>query len=279
MIGFHSPSVLNPSLEDGGMPDRKTALVTGASSGIGLELSKLLAENGYHLFLVARRKEALERLAAQLETSHGTSAKAIAVDLTEPDAPGRIFQVLESDAVALDVLVNNAGFGSYGFFSELDTTRELQLLQVNIVALSHLTKLFLPGMVKRKSGRILNLASTASFQPGPLMATYCASKAYVLSFSEALANELKGTGVTVTALCPGATRTEFQSTAKMTDSRITRGSMMDAGAVAAIGYRAMLRGKPVVVAGRGNAVLSEMHRFFPRRMITSVARKILETAG
>ncbi len=261
------------------MNNRKTALITGASSGIGLELTKLFAEDGYDLYLVARRKKTLDDLANQLGKQYGVSIKVIALDLAEPDAPHRIATALEKESEALDVLVNNAGFGTYGLFSELDTAREIELLQVNIVALTHLTRLFLPGMVKRKSGRILNLASTASFQPGPFMATYCASKAYVLSFSEALANELKGTGVSVTALCPGATKTEFQAAAKMESSRLVRNSMMDAKTVAEIGYHAMLKGKPIIVTGVGNVLLSEMHRFFPRNLITHVARKVLERAA
>ncbi len=261
------------------MNSRKKALITGASSGIGLELAKLFAIDGYDLFLVARRKDTLENVADQLQRGQGIAATAMPIDLAEPEAPDRIFKALQSESVALDVLVNNAGFGTYGLFSEHDVTRELELLQVNIVALTHLTRLFLPGMIQRKSGRIMNLASTASFQPGPLMATYCASKAYVLSFSEALANEVKGTGVTVTALCPGATKTEFQAAAKMEGSRLVRNGMMDAKTVAEIGYHAMLKGKPIVVTGVGNIVLSELHRFFPRNLITNVARKVLERAA
>ncbi|HLN57107.1 MAG TPA: SDR family oxidoreductase, partial [Thermoanaerobaculia bacterium] len=189
------------------------ALVTGASSGIGKELARLIAADGYDLVLVARRQERLEELARELSVAHGVSARVIAADLADPDSPKRIVEELEAERIAVDVLVNNAGFGIYGRLWNSDITRQLEIIQVNVVALTDLTGRLLPGMVSRKRGRIVNVASTAAFQPGPYQAVYYATKAYVLSFSEAIAEELKGTGVTVTALCPGPTTTEFQEAA------------------------------------------------------------------
>ncbi|HZC76160.1 MAG TPA: SDR family oxidoreductase, partial [Ktedonobacterales bacterium] len=196
----------------------ETALVTGASSGIGEELARLFARDGYDLVLVARGKTQLEALAAELRQRHGVSLTVLATDLAQPAAAQAIYDELTRAGITVDVLVNNAGYATYGSFTEIPAETELAMLQVNMAALTHLCKLFLPPMVRRGSGRVLNVASTAAFQPGPLMAAYYASKAYVLSLSEALANELRGTGVTVTALCPGPTRSGFQSRAKMEDS-------------------------------------------------------------
>ena len=190
-----------------------TALVTGASSGIGLELARLFAHDGYDLILVARSVEKLDRLGAELSARHGIRARTVGADLGSPDAPGAIAETLKQAAVRIDVLVNNAGYGVHGPFAKTELQTELDLLRVNVVALTHLTKLLLPTMLARRAGRILNVASTAGFQPGPLMAVYSASKAYVLSFSEALAEELAGTGVTVTTLCPGPVLTGFQARA------------------------------------------------------------------
>ena len=179
-----------------------TALVTGASSGIGLELATLLAKDRHDLVLVARGRERLDGVARGLTEEFGVAATVLPADLTDPSAPIDIALALAERKLAIDILVNNAGFGVYGFFAQTPLEKELAMIQVNITALTHLTKLLLPGMLERRRGRILNVASTAAFQPGPLMAVYYATKAYVLSFSEALANETAGTGVTVTALCP-----------------------------------------------------------------------------
>jgi len=252
----------------------KTALITGASSGIGLELARLFAQGGFDLVLVARSAPKLEDLARELREKHGVAATVLAKDLANPAAPGEIFDELQRAGIAIDVLVNNAGFATYGSFSETDLQRELDLLQVNVVALTHLTKLFLPPMLERRSGRILNVASTAAFQPGPLMAVYYASKAYVLSFSEALFNELDGSGVTVTALCPGPTRSGFQERAAMTESKLVQGHIMDAATVAAEGYAAMLRGKRTVVPGRGNQLWGLAAKLLP----TSVTLKLVRRA-
>src|SRR5689334_20586996 len=207
-----------PSTRNGAQ--RRTALVTGGSGGIGFELAKVLARNGFDLTLVARKRDTLEAAAGRLEGQYEVNVHVFAADLRRSEAPQSVFDFLLNENIPIEVLVNNAGFGLGGEFSETDLNRELEMIQVNIAALTHLTKLFLPPMIKRKSGRILNVASTAAFQPGPLMAVYYATKAYVLSFSEALAEELRDSGVSVTALCPGPTRTDFASTARVGNSRL-----------------------------------------------------------
>src|SRR3954471_20420213 len=222
---------------------RQTALITGASAGIGLELARLFAAGGYDLVLVARSAGRLEELAGELRSRHGAAARALAKDLTHPESPEEVFRELEAAGVAVDVLVNNAGFGTFGPFAETDLDQELRELQLNVVTLTHLTKRFLPGMLARRRGGVLNVGSTAGFQPGPLMAVYYATKAYVLSFSEALAEELRNTGITVTALCPGPTRTEFASEAGVTNSRLfSLFGAADATDVAEYGFRAMMEG-------------------------------------
>src|ERR1035438_6370814 len=223
--------------------DRKTALITGASSGIGLELARIFAREGYNLVLVARNGDRLRQLASELEKADGARSLILATDLTDPGAAAYVLDQTTRAAVQLDVLVNNAGFGQYGLFAENDLEECLQQIQLNVTTLTHLTRLYLPGMIERKSGRLLNVASTAAFQPGPLMAVYFATKAYVLHFSEALGNELDGSGVTVTCLCPGATITEFHKRAKATGQRLLKLGAMDARTVAEDGYRALIAGK------------------------------------
>lgn len=255
----------------------KTALVTGASGGIGYELARLFARDGYNLVLVARSENKLAEVKAELEKRHGISARVLVKDISRPEAPNEIYSELQQEGVRIDALVNNAGFTVFGPFAETSLEDELQLMQVNIVALTHLTKLFLPGMVENRHGRILNLGSTASFQPGPLMAVYYASKAYVLSFSEAIATELQGTGVTVTALCPGPTRTGFQERGKMEDSRLVAGrKIMDARTAARAGYRGMMKGQTLVIPGFMNWLGAEAVRFTPRKVVTQVVRKAQE---
>ncbi len=255
---------------------RLTALVTGASGGIGEELARLFAADGHALVLVARSRDRLERLASELGERHNVPARVIASDLARPESPREIFEELEGAGVRVDALVNNAGFGSYGPFAETDLSRELELLQVNVVALTHLTKLFLPGMLGRRRGYVMNVASTAAFQPGPLMAVYYASKAYVLSFSEALSNECAGAGVRVSALCPGPTETGFVAAAGMGDSKLFDRAVMGARAVAEAGYRGLLAGKPVVIPGFRNNLLARSIGFFPRGLVTKVVRGIQE---
>jgi short-subunit dehydrogenase len=259
------------------MSERKmTALVTGASGGIGEELARLFAADGHDLVLAARTRERLARLAGELQEKHGVAARVLATDLARPEAPREIFDELQGDGVRVDALVNNAGFGSYGLFAETDLQSELDLLQVNVVALTHLTKLFLPGMSARGRGYVMNVASTAAFQPGPLMAVYYASKAYVLSLSEALANECAGTGVVVSALCPGPTETGFVAAAGMGDSKLFDRAVMDARTVAEAGYRGLLAGKTVVIPGLRNNLLARSIGLFPRGLVTKVVRGIQE---
>jgi short-subunit dehydrogenase len=258
------------------VPDRKTVLITGASFGIGLELARVFAREGYHLVLVARSADKLRQLASELEKSHGTRSLMLATDLTDPGASAYVLDQTTRADIQVDVLVNNAGFGQYGPFAENDLEECLRQIQLNITALTHLTRLYLPAMIERKSGRILNVASTAAFQPGPLMAVYYASKAYVLHFSEAIANELQGTGVTVSCLCPGPTATEFQKRANISGIRLSKFGMMDARAVAEDGFRGLMDGKPLVISGLKNWLVAQSIRFAPRRMATAVARKLQE---
>jgi len=255
---------------------KMTALVTGASGGIGEELARLFAADGHDLVLVARSRDKLARLAEELEGKHGVSANVLPADLARAQSPQEIFEETEGAGLRVDALVNNAGFGSYGLFAETDLKQELEMLQVNVVALTHLTKLFLPAMLARRRGYVMNVASTAAFQPGPLMAVYYASKAYVLSFSEALSNECEGTGVRVSALCPGPTETGFVAAAGMGDSKLFDRAVMDARTVAEAGYRGLLDGKAVVIPGFRNNLLARSIGFFPRGLVTKVVRGIQE---
>ena len=265
-------------------PDRKTALITGASFGIGLELARIFAREGYNLVLVARSADKLRQLASELEKAYGARSLILAVDLTEPGAPAYVLDQTTRADIHVDVLVNNAGFGQYGLFAENDLEECMRQIQLNVTTLTHLTRLYLPAMIERakterKSGGILNVASTAAFQPGPLMAVYFATKAYVLHFSEALANELNGSGVTVTCLCPGATATEFHKRANATGMNLLKFGSMDARAVAEDGYRALMAGKPVVISGFKNWLLAQSVRFSPRRLVTAIARKTQEAGS
>jgi short-subunit dehydrogenase len=229
--------------------------------------------------LVARNKERLVALAGELEAAYGVRARVIEADLAQPQAPEEIYQQVGLQGVAVDVLINNAGFGTHGLFAETDLRSELEMLQVNVVALTHLTKLFLRDMLARGHGKVLNVASTAAFQPGPLMAVYYATKAYVLSFSEAVANEVQGTGVTVTALCPGPTATGFSRRASMEETRLVRSPlMMDAAAVARVGYRAMMAGKVVAIPGWANRAMTTVVRLTPRGLVTRFVRRINDQA-
>jgi len=254
----------------------KTALITGASGGIGYELALLLARDRYDCILVARSRETLSALANRLKADFGVTSLVLAKDLSKPSAVDEIYEEVTAAAMKVDVLVNNAGFPVFGLFSETELETEVEMLQVNVVALTQLTKLFLKGMIERRYGRILNLASTAAFEPGPLMAVYYASKAYVLSFSEALANELRGTGVTVTALCPGPTRTGFQKRGVMEDSRLVQGRIADAESVALAGYKGLIAGKTIVIPGLTNKLIPWVVRVSPRGVVTRVVRRMQE---
>jgi len=256
--------------------ETQTALITGASAGIGRELARLFAADHYNLVLVARNGTRLAQFADELQQQFGVTAKSFPLDLTAQSAPQFLFDQMARENIAIDVLVNNAGYGMRGAFAEIPAEESIGQIQLNIIALTHLTKLFLRPMIERRSGKILNVASTAGFQPGPLMAVYYATKAYVISFSEALANELQSTGVSVTCLCPGPTDTEFQGRAGTEDSLLKRMRPMTAKAVAVDGYRALMKGKALVISGFRNWLLAESLRISPRRVVTAVSRKILE---
>lgn len=252
-----------------------TVLITGASSGIGMALTPLFARDGYELVLVARSEGSLHDLAHELSRDWGVACTVLPADLSEATAPTVIATTLQQASINVDVLVNNAGFATHGPFWETDLADELALLQVNLTGLTHLTKLLLPGMLERKRGRLLNVASTAAFYPGPLMAVYYASKAYVLSFSIALAEELRGSGVTVTALCPGPTRSGFQARAHIEGSRLMR-RLMDAETVARTGYQGLMRGQTIVIPGVQNRALSVAARLLPSTLLARLVRRVQE---
>ena len=247
-----------------------TALITGASSGIGAELAKVCAGDGYDVVLVARQRAALDVLALKLSQAHKITARTLVADLADPLAARMVFESVGT----VDILINNAGFGLRGAYAEIDWEAEGRMIQVNITALAQLTRLYLPGMIARRSGRILNVASTAAFVPGPFMAMYYSSKAFVLSFSLAVANELQGTGVTLTALCPGATRTNFFATAGTTDTKLMKGPSMSAAEVARAGYDAMMAGKAEIIAGARNRWMIWGTRFAPRKMLANITRRL-----
>jgi len=259
---------------------RPAALITGASGGIGLELARLCAKGGHDLILVARSQDKLEEVAKYLSGMYRIRAEVIIADLARPEAPAAIVAEVERRGMTIDVLVNNAGVGLWGLFGRQETEQILGMVQLNVTSLTHLTRLLLPGMVHRRKGRILNVGSSAGFLPGPLMAVYYASKAYVLHFSEALANELMGTGVTVTALCPGPVPTGFQEAAGMgyTNLLATPGAL-EAAQVARIGYRAMLRGKRVVVPGLVMKLMVQSLRISPRWAVLRISRWLQERRG
>jgi short-subunit dehydrogenase len=251
------------------------ALVTGASSGIGLAIAELLAERKFDLVVSARNRAALEEIANRLKSQHRVNVIVLPCDLGVPGAGRALAGMLREQRLEPDVLVNNAGFGTYGPFLEQTVESQVEMIQVNISSLVELTRLLTPGMVARRSGRVLNVASTAAFQAGPLMAVYYASKAFVVSFSEAIGNELSGMGVTVTALCPGPTTTAFQDRARMQESRLAKAAtLMDAPTVARIGIDAMMAGKPLAIAGMLNRLVAWSTRLAPRQLTTKLARQV-----
>jgi hypothetical protein len=252
-----------------------TVLITGASGGIGEELARLFAAGRHDLVLVARSEGKLESLGGELARTHGVQARVVAADLADPGAPPRVFEAIRQWGVPIDVLVNNAGFGAHGAYAEIDYEVEARMIQVNVAALAHLTHLFLPGMLSRRKGKILNVASTAAYVPGPFMAVYYASKAFVLSFSEALAEETQDSGVTVTALVPGPTESNFAATAGNQDSVLFRtGTVMSAAAVARVGFDGLMAGKRVVIAGVSNKLTVFSTRLAPRTMLAKITRKL-----
>jgi len=253
-------------------PSGKTALITGASVGIGRDLAELFARDGHGLVLVARNQSQLEDLARRWREQYGVEVLVLPKDLSAPDAAGQIFDQVQSAGMAIEYLVNNAGFGSIGSFARAEVAGQLAMIQVNIAALTHLTRLFLPAMLGRGSGRIMNVGSVAGFVPGAYMAVYYASKAYVLSFSEAMATEVRGSGVTVTVLCPGPTATEFQKRAGIVRGRLMS-NRMSSQRVALLGYRAMMRGRRVAVTGLGNRILAFLPRLVPRGLVANMTGK------
>lgn len=259
-----------------GFDGRERALVTGASRGIGLELARVLARNGHDLVLTARSEDELLAHAQELEGEHRVSVRVIAADLGDPEAPARIKRELDEAGIAVGILVNNAGFGSQGPFHEMELAAQLDMVRVNVEAVTHLSGLFLPDMIRRGGGRLLQVASTAAFQPGPLMAVYYASKAYVLHFSEAIAEEVREKGVTVTTLCPGPVATGFQERARMEKAALASGAvpMLSARLVAEEGYRGMMRGKRIVVPGFMNKLGVWGVRLTPRKVVAKITRML-----
>jgi len=249
----------------------ETVLITGASSGIGRELARLYARDGARLVLVARSQDKLHELAGELAADYGAQAQVVPADLRLPASPGEIVEALARRHIDVDVLVNNAGFGAHGSIAGLGVRRQLDVIEVNVAALTRLTALLLPGMLERRHGAILNVASTAGFQPGPNQAVYCAAKAYVLSFTEALAEEVRGSGVRVSCLAPGATDTGFAAQADMAGTRLFRRGVMDAARVAGAGHDGLRRGKTLVIPGMRNRILAFAVRLSPRPVVTRIA--------
>ncbi|NVB39032.1 SDR family oxidoreductase [Pseudenhygromyxa sp. WMMC2535] len=263
-------STANASLEK----NAPLALVTGASGGIGLEFARQLAAAGHDLVLVARSEAKLRALADELESSHSIRARVVAMDLGKPHAASELAAELDALGLAVDVLINNAGFGLFGEFVDTELDEELAMIQLNIVALTELSKHLVRAMKARGRGQVLNVASTAAFQPGPLMAVYYATKAYVLSFSEALAAELEGSGVSVTALCPGPTTSGFQAAAQLEGSKLIKGKMAGAAEVATHGMRALARGKAVAIPGAQNWMIAQTSRLLPRKTVTRLVKRV-----
>ncbi|HWB53709.1 MAG TPA: SDR family oxidoreductase [Tepidisphaeraceae bacterium] len=258
------------------MNPKTTALITGASSGIGYELAGVFAAHGHDLVLVSRRQPELQKRAQDLTAKHGTVVHTIPLDLSICGSSTELFSQLTQSGIQIDYLVNNAGFAVHGPFDQSHIDRHLQLLRLNIETLTHLTHLVLPGMRQRSHGRILNIASIASLMPGPWMSTYFASKAYVLSFSRALSSELRGTGITVTALVVGPTATNFAPASGTQNTKAFRGSVMNPAHVAKIGYTAMMRGKPIAPAGWRNRLRMIPAKFVPTSVLTYFAGKYHE---
>jgi len=254
----------------------KTALITGASNGIGMELAKVHASKGGDLVLVARNKPKLDELKKDLESRYNVKVYTIGKDLSLVNSAKEVYQETTKENIQIDYLINNAGFGDYGMFAETDWNKESQMINLNITTLTLFTKLYLQDMIKRGSGKIMNVASTAAFQSGPTMAVYCATKAYVLSFSEAISNELIDKGITVTVLCPGATESGFQVAAAMEESELFKGKKLPTSKeVAEYGYASMMKGKTVAIHGILNYIMAISVGFLPRAIVLKTSRRIL----
>jgi uncharacterized protein len=249
----------------------KTALVTGASSGLGAEFARQLAAMGCKLVLVARRTELLEKLQQEIATRHAVEVRVVSMDLGAPDAPERLHEQLAASGIAVDVLINNAGFGLHGEHMDIPWEREREMLMLDVVALMQLTKLFAADMRARGFGYLLQVSSVAAYQPSPSYAAYAAAKGFVLMFGEALNFELRGSGVSCTVLSPGVTATEFLQVAGQQPTLYQRLFMMQAPAVVCTGLGAMLRRKPSVIAGWPNALVAWSTRFVPRRWTAYIA--------
>ncbi len=256
-----------------------TALITGASSGLGAEFACQLARENYALILTARRKERLDSMAAEAKSLGAPAVRVIPCDLAQASGAEALHRQLAGEAAAVGYLINNAGFGTRGRFDRLALKREREQIDLNVTALVTLTRLFLPAMVERGRGTIINVASTAGFQPLPFMATYGATKAFVLSFSQALAGELRAAGVTVMALCPGPVRTGFQEVAGMDERGFPSFTFMDARTVVAQAIAAAKRGKPLHINGALNRAMIEAQRLIPRSLVTRIARAMLRKPG
>ncbi|NDF15944.1 SDR family oxidoreductase [bacterium] len=264
---MNTPTPLTPSF----------TLITGASKGIGRELAREAARSGQSVILVARDRAGLESLAAELTGTYSVQAEVLIEDLSKEGAAARVFEAVQAKGLHVENLINNAGFGLYGELLSLDPQQDRDMLQVNMITLTEMTRLFAGPMVKSGRGRIMNVASTAAFQPGPLMSTYYASKSFVLSLSEALANELEPRSVTVTALCPGATPTGFQERSSLKSSMIlNKGIMTSAPYVAKIGFESMMKGRRVVIPGLLHCFMAWSTRFLPRRLLVDVSRRAIE---
>ncbi|WP_338762461.1 SDR family oxidoreductase [Bernardetia sp. ABR2-2B] len=257
----------------------KAALITGASSGIGLELAHVMAKEKHNLVLVARSIDKLNELADELTQKHGIKVQTYKADLSNAKEIENLYQQTQDDDIEISYLINNAGFGEYGNFIENDWEKLNNMMQLNMVSLVHLTSLFSKDMVSSSFGKIMNVASTASFQPLPYFAVYAATKSFVLSFSEAIASELKDQGITVTALCPGLTGTGFVEAANMEDTKFldkAKSGMATPEEVAEYGYEAMMKGKTVAVHGTINSIMANSSRFLPRDLVTTIAKKVQE---
>lgn len=250
---------------------KKTALITGASSGIGMELAYVHAQHGDNLVLIARNNSKLLEIKSEIESKFQVSVYTICKDLASKDAALEVFNELTKANIIVDYLINNAGFGHLGAFADNPREKEEQMIQLNIAALTQFSKLFLPGMISRGNGKIMNVASVASFLPGPYMAVYYATKAYVLSFSEALNEEVRRKGVSVTALCPGPTASGFQEAASMNGIRLMEKLKMPSSKdVAEYGYRAMMKGKAVAIHGFVNRLMVGSLRVTPRSLVVKM---------
>lgn len=255
----------------------KTALITGASGGIGFELAKLHASRGGDLVLVARSLDKLSSIKAELEKKYAVQVKIISKDLSSKDAALQVYEEIKKDGIQINYLINNAGFGDFGFFYETQWHKEERMIGLNITKLTQFCKLFISDMIAQGGGKIMNLASMAAFEPGPLMAVYYASKAYVLHFSEAINNELQDKNITVTALCPGPTESGFQEASAQKESKVIKGKQLPSAAeVAAFGYEAMLKGKAVAIPGFMNALMVKLVGIIPRRVVVKAIRKLQE---